>query len=165
MNIIEKKIWDLEEFIGFSIERKEITLDSNSPHDEFFSYSVCLKFYNDPINLKKAIILNEDILILLSKNDFKDKRLTALLFSLLGDMYYILGDFTRSLGAFMKSLTYNRVDMTSWVGLMFSLRALDKIDIFEKIMFNLEFFINSWNKSDEKEFNQDILIRLIQKFD
>ena len=84
-------------------------------------------------------------------------------FSLLGNMHYILGDFDKSVNCFMKSLSYNKEDLTSWVELIFSLRALGEFEIFEKIIFNLEKFYDLWIQENSYELNKDKIYWLISK--
>jgi hypothetical protein len=46
---------------------------------------------------------------------------------------------------------------------MFSLRSLDKITVFENIIFNFEKIYHSWIKSNEQEMNQKVLMVIINE--
>lgn len=159
---IQLKIEELEDYIGFPITRKEISFESNGTHDETFSYGLCQRFYGKNKELQIAIKKTENILIGLIKFGYNKKKI-ALFFSLLGDMYYIASDFNRSINCFMKALSYNKDDMTNWVGLMFSFRADGNIEIFEDIIFNFEDIYNSWKKDTSSEMNQEKIYNLIRK--
>jgi tetratricopeptide (TPR) repeat protein len=163
---VEKNIMELENYIGFPIKRNETKLESNKPHDETFSYGLCQRFYNKDKELKIAIKNLTNIIIKLenqSKKNKNCKRETALLFSLLGDMYYLASDFSKSINCFMKALNFNKEDITNWVGLMFSLRAYGEIDIFENLIFNFEDIYYTWKKDTGSEMNQEKIYELMRK--
>jgi tetratricopeptide (TPR) repeat protein len=146
----------LENEIGFEIERPIISFEDKLPHDETFSYNLALRFYGEEKKLKNAIILANKILkTILAEN--KDARKIHLFYSLIGDMYYVLGNFRLSAGYFMKSLSYNKEDLTSWIGLLFSLRALGNFELFEKGIFDFKRIYYDWKKSGRKEMTQEYL--------
>ena len=89
----------------------------------------------------------------------------ALFFSLLGDMYYLAADYTKSTNCYMKALSYSKTDITNWIGLMYSLRADGKIDIFEDLIFNFSKVGILWKKDNEIELNQDKLLELLKRVD
>ena len=165
-----KNIQGLERFIGFSIGRKVITYGQNEPHDEIFSYNLCLRFYDDEEGLRKAITDSVSILKMLIEHakatrDPGTLEKIAHFCSLIGNMHYLAGDFGLSAGYFMKSLSYNKKDLTSWIELLFSLRALEEFNLFEKGIFNLEKLSSSWTKLPGRNLNQDIVKELIMAAD
>ncbi len=160
---IQSDIKELEGYVGFPIKRREITFESNEPHDEIFSYGLCQEFYGRDEELKIAIKKVIEIIIKLTNQSNKNdswKKEISLFFSLLGDMYYLSSDFTRSINCFMKSLSYNKTDITNWVGLMFSFRASGKIDIFEELIFNFEDIYSAWKKDTCGEMDQKKIYEL-----
>jgi len=166
---IRAEIMDLENYLGFPIKRREITLKSKQPHDETFSYGLCQRFYGKEKELQRAIKITTGILVELVKQHDKltkqhairyDKsngsgKQIALFFSLLGDMHYIASDFTRSTNCFMKALSYNKTDITNWAGLMFSLRAIGEFEIFEDLIFNFEKVCRAWQKEKPRKNNSE----------
>lgn len=162
MNKIKILINNLEEYICFPIRRDKTALDSGKPHDESFSYGLCQRFYEDKKGLDIAIKMNEKIIFVLLKEKIHLNQSLSLLFSLLGDMYYLKGDFTRSMNCFMKALSYDKVEIANWVGLVFSLRSNGKIDLFEDIMFNFRPIYNLWENSASSVLDQEKLLDLIR---
>lgn len=161
---IQSDIKELEDYIGFPIKRKEITLESNESYDETLSYNLCQRFYGKDKELTVAIKKTEEILIEIietNKKDNKQKKEIALFFSLLGDMYYLASDFNKSINCFMKALSYNKIDITNWVGLMFSLRANGNIKIFEESIFNFEYIYNAWRRDPSNKMDQEKIYELI----
>lgn len=152
-------IKELQHQIGFYPSREIKTLEAGEPHDETFSYQLARDFYNNEKALEKPISLTKKIIYETQyKLDF-DKL--TIFYSLLGDMYYIYGDFSKSLGCYMNALSYNRKDLASWVGLMFSLRALGEFELFEKIIFNLEQVYNKWVEHKSVVMDKNILLQLL----
>ncbi|MBL7056091.1 hypothetical protein ISS07_04220 [Candidatus Woesearchaeota archaeon] len=159
---IKTKIEDLESFIGFPVRRVLVTPAAKNPHDETLSYNLALRFYKKREEIEEAIIKVEAILVGLMNSGAESEDISVY-FSLLGNMHYILGDFDKSVNCFMKSLSYNKEDLTSWVELIFSLRALGEFEIFEKIIFNLEKFYDLWIQENSYELNKDKIYWLISK--
>lgn len=155
------KINALEELIGFYPDRVIIRVNSKKPHDETFSYKLAQKFYNNPEGLKRPIILTKQIIYDLQNSPKLNFYSMTIFYSILGDMYYIYGDFNRSMACFMRALSYNREDLASWVGLMFSLRSLEDYDSFEKIMFNLQTVHDRWLQNDSAVLTKDILSEML----
>lgn len=153
---IERKIVMLEKYLGFDIRREIITFDSNEPHDENFSYSLALKFYNDNKSLMKGILMATEIAKDLNTYD-DELEFRGLVFSLLGDMFYLYGDFKRSLGCFIQSLSLSKKDYTTWVGFMFAIRANEDIELFEEMIFNLGKVYDAWNDDTLKSLNKEDL--------
>jgi tetratricopeptide (TPR) repeat protein len=151
---INNHIKKLEREIGFEIKRPIITLKNKQPHDETFSYNLAINFYEKEEHLKSVIIAANKILeqLLLDKEDIKK---ILLFYSLIGDMYYVLGKFKISAGYFMKTLSSNKEDLTSWIGLLFSLRALGKFELFERGIFDFDKIYYEWKNSSEKEMTQE----------
>ena len=164
---IISQIRELEEYIGFPIEKREVTLDSGHSHDETFSYNLCLRFYNKEEELKKAITLGNNIISNLLKKRHKKEyhKDIEMLYSLTGSMHYILGDFNYAAGYFMKCLSYNKKDISHWIDLLFSLRAMGEFDLFETGIFNFEKLVLTWKKDFEKEMNQKKVIEMLNKAD
>jgi len=124
---------ELERLIGFSIERAIIPLELNEAHDETFSYRLCQRFYNKDEELKQAILLGKQALGELRN---AGSRKVGLMYSLIGNMYYILGDFNTSAGYSLRSLSYQQSDITPLIELLFSLRAIGEFELFDDAMFN-----------------------------
>ena len=160
---IISQIRELEEYIGFPIEKREVTLDSGHSHDETFSYNLCLRFYNKEEELKKAITLGNNIISNLLKKRHKKEyhKDLEMLYSLTGSMYYILGDFNYAAGYFMKCLSYNKKDISHWIELLFSLRAMGEFDIFETGIFNFEKLVLVWKNDASEELTQEKVLELI----
>ena len=176
------KIRKLEQYIGFPLEKKEITIESKESHDETFSYGLCQRFYGKEEELKNAINQGNKILFGLLKcqkskisehaqeplvNDGrfltnkKDAKQIETLYSLMGNMYYLLSDFKFAAGYFMKCLSYNKNDISHWVGFLFCLGALGEFELFEKGIFNFEELNVLWRNDPEMELTQDKLYELI----
>ena len=154
------KIRKLEQYIGFPLRKKDVTIESKEPHDETFSYGLCQRFYGKEDELKKSIKLGNEILFNLLKNK-KDAKQIEMLYSLIGNMYYLSGDFNYAAGYFMKCLSYNKEDISHWVGLLFCLRALGEFELFEKGMFNFEKLNLAWKNDKEKELSQEKVMEII----
>jgi len=154
------KIRKLEQYIGFPLRKKDVTIESKEPHDETFSYGLCQRFYGKEDELKKSIKLGNEILFNLLKNK-KDAKQIEMLYSLIGNMYYLSGDFNYAAGYFMKCLSYNKEDISHWVGLLFCLRALGEFELFEKGMFNFEKLNLAWKNDKEKELGQEKVMEII----
>ena len=170
MNIIIAEIRELESYLGFPIGKKDILLESNEPHDEAFSYNLCQRFYGKNDDLKKAIEIANKILKKLLQEYKKDNSQVYLkdierFYSLIGNMYYLLGDFKYAVGYFMKSLSYNKNDISNWVGLLFSLRSIGDFKLFEDGIFNFENLCRAWRDDPGKEMTQKKVIELIKKAD
>ncbi|MFW9873756.1 MAG: tetratricopeptide repeat protein [Candidatus Thorarchaeota archaeon] len=168
MDIIRSEIKEFESYLGFPIEKKDILLESNEPHDETFSYTLCQRFYGKNDDLKKAIKIADRILKKLLWEYKKDNSQVYLkdietFYSLIGNMYYLLGDFKYAIGYFMKSLSYNKNDISNWVGLLFSLRSLGDFKLFEEGIFNFEKLCLAWRNDPEKEMTQKKVVGLIKK--
>ena len=180
---IQTEIKKLEEFIGFPIKKREVTLESNESHDETFSYGLCQRFYSKEGELKKAINDGNEILSELLKcqkskisehaqeplvNDGrfltnkKDLKQIEIFYSLIGNMHYLLSDFKYATGYFMKCLSYNKNDISHWVELLFCLRAMGEFELFERGMFEFEKVVKSWQSSSEREMDQEIVIGMIK---
>lgn len=156
------KIRKLEQYIGFPLEKKEITIESKESHDETFSYGLCQRFYGKEEELRKCIKLGNEILFNLLKNK-KDAKQIETLYSLMGNMYYLLSDFKFAAGYFMKCLSYNKNDISHWIGLLFCLRALGEFGLFEKGIFNFERLNLAWKNDKEKELGQEKVVEIIAK--
>ena len=156
------KIRKLEQYIGFPLRKKDVTIESKEPHDETFSYGLCQRFYGKEDELKKSIKLGNEILFNLLKNK-KDAKQIEMLYSLIGNMYYLSGDFNYAAGYFMKCLSYNKEDISHWVGLLFCLKALGEFELFEKGMFNFEKLNLAWKNDKEKELTQKKAVEIITK--
>ena len=159
---IQSEIKELEDYIGFPVKRKEITFEAKESHDETLSYGLCQRFYGKDKELKIAIKKTENILINLIKFGYNKKKI-ALFFSLLGDMYYIEGDFNRSINCFRKALSYNKVDITNWVGLIFSLRAIGEFKLFENGIFNFKELCTACKHNISDEFTKEEFTELLKK--
>jgi tetratricopeptide (TPR) repeat protein len=158
------KINELEKIIGFSLKFKNITLKSKESHDESFSYGLSMRFYNKNNELIKTIIKTKQLLYLVKKRKKSDKITIESLYSLIGNMYYILGNYSISAGYFMKCITLNKKNITFWIELLFSLRAMGEFELFEKGIFNLEKMILDWDKSSKKKkLNKNNFLKLIKK--
>ena len=116
-------IREFEEHIGQPIQRNPVPLEANESHDETFSYALCLRFYGKEKELENTIGEARKVLKQLLRTN-NDKKKIEYMHTLIGDLYYIFGDFKQSAGFYMKNLFYNRNDITPWIGLLFSLRAL-----------------------------------------
>lgn len=164
---IKSEIKELESYLGFQIEKKDIFLESNEPNDETFSYGLCQRFYGKENELKKAINTADKILAqLLQKRGNPDYIKQIEMFcSLIGNMHYLLGDFKYSAGYFMKSLSYNKNDISEWVGLLFSLRSIGEFELFEKAIFNFEKLCLLWKNDHDREMTQKKVVELIKKVD
>ena len=181
---IQIEIKKLEEFIGFPIKKREVTLESGESHDETFSYSLCQRFYGKENELKNAINQGNKILSELLKcqkskisehaqeppviyerflTNKRDAKQIETFYSLIGNMHYLLGDFKFAAGYFMKCLSYNKNDVSHWVELLFCLRALEEFELFEKGMFNFERLNLAWKNDKEKNLTQEGVIDIIKK--
>ena len=163
MNQIISEINELENYLGFSTNRLEITLDSKWAQNEIFSYDLLQRFYNKDDELKIAIGKTTKILKKLVESDNTNNKQVSNCFSLLGNMHYILGDFNRSIGCFMKSLSYDKNDLTSWVELMFALRSNGNFTVFEDLMFNIEKIYFLWKNDPARELTKEKVYELINK--
>ena len=100
---IQSDIKKLEDYLGFLVERREVTLEANEPHDEILSYGLCQRFYGKEEELRIAIEKTTVILMELKRCDNRNlKKEISLFYSLLGDMYYLASDFTKSINCFQK---------------------------------------------------------------
>ncbi len=160
MNQIISEINELENYLGFSTNRLEITLDSKWAQNEIFSYDLLQRFYSKDDELKIAIKKTAKVLAMLIESNINNKQISNC-FSLLGNMHYILGDFNRSIGCFMKSLSYNKSDLTSWVELMFALRSNGNFTVFEDLIFNIEKIYFLWKNDPAKELTKEKVYELI----
>jgi len=156
------KIRKLERYAGFPLRKKDVTIESKESHDETFSYGLCQRFYGKENELKKGIKMGNDILRELSK-DKKNTKQIEMLYSLVGNMYYLSGRFNYAAGYFMKCLSYNKEDISHWIGLLFCLRAMEEFELFEKGMFNFEKLNLAWKNDKEKELSQEKAVDLIRK--
>jgi len=164
MLLIQDEINEIEKFLGFPIKRSEITIESEEPHDEKFSYGLCQRFYRKEDELKIAIDKTTKILSNLIKSSNKEKNeQISIFFSLLGNMHYILNDFNRAAGCFMKSLSYNKNDLTSWVEFIFSLRSMGNFEVFEDMIFNLEKIHHTWEADPDSNLTKGKIYELIDK--
>jgi tetratricopeptide (TPR) repeat protein len=161
-NIIQDRINEFEMFIGFPVKRKETLAESNNSHDESFSYNLCQRFYGQDAELELAIARATSLLILLTKESGFSRE-KELLFSLLGNLYYLQGDFERSIGCFLKALSSNKKDLTNLIELAFALRASGRISIFEDIIFNLERMHFTLRDYSQGELNKDRILEIIGK--
>ncbi len=164
--MISDRIAELERTLGFPIDRRPIPYGLGEPHDEIFSYNLCLRFQKND-ELEKAIGEAREILRMLlterkRTGDSGLDRTIGLFYSLIGNMYYIFDDFILSAGFFVESLSYEKDDITPWVELLFSLRAVGEFELFEKGIFNLEKLVTGWRDSREKRFSQDKFLELIK---
>lgn len=164
---IMQQIRRLENLIGFPIRRKEVLLELNEPHDETFSYGLCQRFYGKDRELEKAISESNGLLMLMLREQKldpsrADRKEIERLYALVGNMYYLLGDYRMSAGYFLKSLSYNKNDITPWIELLFSLRAIGEFELFEKGIFNLEKIYNSWKENPETELTQALFNKIIK---
>jgi len=157
---IISKIKRLEDYVGFPLRKKDVTIESKESHDETFSYGLCQRFYGQENELKNAINQCNKILFNLLK-DKKDAKQIEMLYSLIGNMYYLSGDFNYAAGYFMKCLSYNKEDISHWVGLLFCLRALGEFELFEKGMFNFEKLNLAWKSDKENELSQEKVMEII----
>ena len=164
---IKSNIKELEDYIGFPINRKEITLESKEPHDETFSYGLCQRFYGKENELKRAISSANKILaqLLQKRNDPAYTKQIEMFYSLIGNMYYLSGDLKYAIGYFMKSLSYNKNDISDWIGLLFSLRGLGKFGLFEKGIFKFNELCTMWSTYSKRELTQEVVIELIERMD
>lgn len=160
---IIKEIKSLEKYLGFEIRKKSISLKSEQPYNEAFSYSLCQKFYRKEKELKKCIEHSKKILhkLLSKKNRSLYKEKIEHFYSLIGNMYYLLGDFNNSAGFFMKCLSFNKDDLSHWIELLFSLRALGEIDLFEKGIFNFKELCIAWKNDSDQQLTQRKVVQLI----
>lgn len=154
-------VHELEKYLGFPITRVQINPDSKNPYDETISYGLCQRFYNKEDELQRAVIKTTNILMQLINKE-NDKKLIALYFSLLGNMYYILGDFKKSIGCFLKTLSYNKEDMTGWIELMFAIRANGDFGVFEDIIFNLEKIYIKWCNDKSEVLTKEKIFEIIK---
>ncbi len=150
---IDTQLADLEEMFGFPIKRREITLESKEPYDENVTYSLCHRFYNEPSKLPVAI--QKATMVLTNVKDSHDLNQKAILFCVLGDLYYLQGDFSKSLGCYMKALSNQKKDVTPWAGFLFSIRALGHFDLFEDIIFHFEEFYKAWEMDTSWDFSKE----------
>lgn len=145
--------------IGLPLDRIEVSIDSDTPHDETFSYELALKFYGMEKQLSYAIKkanqhLKESLKI-------KDKKRISNMFSIIGNLYYIKGDYKTSAGYFMQSIDHNKKDLTNWVELLFAIRAMGNFELFEKAVFNLrQLYLQGQNSS---RINQQSFTKLVNK--
>jgi len=139
----------IEKEIGFPIRRKTIEPGSKDSYDETFSYLLCQKYYNHPEQLKKAITL--------ATKSLKETK-NPLMYSLIGNMYYIAKDYKMSAGCFMKSLSYSRNDVTPLIELLFALRAIGEFEIFEKGILNLD---RLYEKCERSEITQEWFTKIV----
>ncbi len=158
---------ELENLIGFSVRRKAVPLELNEPHDESFSYGLCQRFYGRAGELEKAISEANGLLMMLLRENRLDPSKAAhneigLLYALVGNMYYLLGDYRMSAGYFLRCLSYNKNDITPWIELLFSLRAIGRFELFEKGIFNLEKIYNSWKENPETGMTQALFNKIIK---
>jgi tetratricopeptide (TPR) repeat protein len=146
--------------IGFRAHRRIIALEDNEPHDETFSYSLALRYYGREIEMDEAIALAKEILRIMpgqcSNEDISQ------MCSLIGNMLYIRGDFRLSAGYFIRALSYSKRDITPWIELLFSLRAIGEAELFEKGIFGLEELYNKWISCPEHELTQAKLVSMIK---
>ena len=164
--IVETKIKELEDYIGFLIERPETSIDSYEPVDDRFSYGLCQRFYGKKEELELAIKKTTELIVKLIKfkgGDVFFENKAVLFYSLLGDMYYIRSDFDKSINCFMKALSCNKKDITNWAGLIFSFRSYGEINLFEDIIFNFEKICRYWEKDSSKEMNKKKIFELVEK--
>ena len=145
----------LEAHIGFAAKRKKIPMSAAHPHDETFSYGLCQRYYGKDEELAEAITL--------AKEAIRADQKSWQLYSLIGNLYYIKGDFAMAAGCFMKALSYCRDDITGWVELLFSLRAMGEFELFERGMFDLKRLYYKWQSKKEKELSQSLLIAMIDE--
>lgn len=162
---LAQDILEYQDWLGFSIRRDRVRLEDNLPHNESLSLGVCHRFYGKEEELKEAIKRGNGILrglLTLEKNKGDiSRRYLYLFYALVGNMYYFKGDFKLSTGYFMKVLDYEREDLTAWVELLFSLRAVGEYDLFEQGIFNLEQVYKGWRESKEKRMGKEVLVKLI----
>lgn len=160
MDGLDKKIASLEKFMGFRIKKERILAGSEKPFDETFSYNLCQRFYGKEKELMLAIKTGNEILLELIGRGGR-KQVLCWMYSLVGNMYYILGKFETSTGYFMKVLSLDREDISGWMELMFSLRAMGKFEMFEKIDFNIELLSRLWAEDRENEMNRERLVEIL----
>ncbi len=152
-------IKELEEYLRFPVKRVIVKLDYETPHDEAFSYAICQRFFNKPDQLKTAMQLgNKALNQLLKKEDYIQ---ISHLFALVGNMYYLQEKYKISAGYFLKSINYNKKDLTSWIELIFSIRAMGDFDTFDKCIFNLKKLYTLGQR--EEEITQQTLLKLIEQ--
>ncbi|MBT3407261.1 hypothetical protein HN415_01115 [Candidatus Woesearchaeota archaeon] len=160
--IIELKINEFENYLGFSIKKQSIPLELNQPHDEHLFYNLSIKFYDKKDELNKTIKKTKEILNLLIKTK-QNKHIIETYYSLLGNLYYINAQFNNAAGCFMKCLTINKNDITSWIELLFTLRCMGKFKLFEKGIFNFEKIYKIWQNDSENTFNQKKFLEIIKQ--
>ena len=112
--------------------------------------------------MKNAINQGNKILSELLKNK-KDTKQIEMFYSLVGNMHYMLGDFNYAAGYFMKCLSYNKKDISHWIGLLFCLRVLGEFELFEKGMFNFKGLNLAWKNDKEKELTQKKAVEIITR--
>ena len=159
--VLSEEIRELEAYIGFSVRRGILTLESKEPYDESFSYGLCQRFYNKDVELDVAIGRTTSILLRMVGKSGVDSIQKARFFSLLGNMHYLKGDFRSAIGCFMKSLSFGKDDMTPWIELMFALRANGNFGEFEAIAFNLEGIHALWRSDPATNLTRENVLGLV----
>ncbi|HLD86954.1 MAG TPA: hypothetical protein VJB12_02730 [Candidatus Nanoarchaeia archaeon] len=159
--VLSEEIRELEAYIGFSVRRGILTLESKEPYDESFSYGLCQRFYNKDVELDVAIGRTTSILLRMVGESGVDSVQKARFFSLLGNMHYLKGDFRSAIGCFMKSLSFGKDDMTPWIELMFALRANGNFGEFEAIAFNLEGIHALWRSDPATNLTRENVLGLV----
>lgn len=150
-----------EKIIGVPLRRTEITLESGEPYDEGASYALSQHFYGKEGELRDAIRDMTRFLAAFARQRQDSQKDAAVLYSLLGNLHYIAGSFNESANCAMCAASLNRNDITYWVELAFSLRALGEFDVFEGILFNFERIVRLWQQSGEFHLTREALLGLI----
>jgi len=163
MSSLQDNLRALEAFLGMEIMREPLEAGSKKSYNEIFAYALCNRFVGREEQITQAIQETKKCIVLLMGEDQNQQiqRKTALLFSALGNLYYIAGDFHKSLGCFMKSLSNEKNDLIPWVELMFAYRAVGEFDTFEEIHFNLEKYYHAWQKHPSTAFNHSVLQEIL----
>jgi tetratricopeptide (TPR) repeat protein len=159
-----REILEYQDYLGFSLSRAHIPLEANQAHNECFSLGVCHRFYGREEELEEAIAKGNRILKRLISEHKKEDRYETyleLFYAILGNMYYVKGDFRLATGYFMKVLDYAKDDITAWVELLFSLRAMGEFELFEEGIFAIERIYKGWKKNRDDGLTQNKLILLI----
>ena len=152
-----------EKILGVPLHRTEITLESGEPYDEGASYALSQHFYGKDGELRDAIRNMTRFLAAFARQRQDSQKDAAVLYSLLGNLHYIAGNFNESANCAMRAASLNRSDITYWVELAFSLRALGEFDVFEGILFNFEGIVRLWQQSTAPDLTKEALLGLIKE--
>ncbi len=167
MNSIRENIKELEEYIGFPIKRKVVTLEDEEPYDETFSYGLSQKFYGNKQELKRLTVISNEILVSANGNQNNEqigKQKLSNLYSFAGNIYYLLGDYQTSLGYFAKSIITYPEDITPWFELIFNLRSLREFSLFETVQLNFGKVIYAYRGKNGHIDNFEDLHKFLTKF-